>query len=70
MNEKRCQEQPNKNHLIHRTMSYYIETKIHDNSFENAIENTIDWYLNNKNWWERIISGEYQNYYQTQYGNR
>ncbi len=38
--------------------------------FENAIENTIDWYLNNKNWWERIISGEYQNYYQTQYGNR
>ncbi len=28
--------------------------------FENAIENTIDWYLNNKNWWERIISGEYQ----------
>jgi dTDP-glucose 4,6-dehydratase len=38
--------------------------------FENAIENTIDWYLENKNWWERIISGEYQNYYQTQYGNR
>ncbi len=38
--------------------------------FENAIENTIDWYLNNKNWWERIINGEYQNYYQTQYGNR
>jgi dTDP-glucose 4,6-dehydratase len=36
--------------------------------FENAIENTIDWYLENKNWWERIISGEYQNYYQTQYG--
>ncbi|MCB9210447.1 MAG: dTDP-glucose 4,6-dehydratase [Ignavibacteriales bacterium] len=38
--------------------------------FENAIENTIDWYLNNKNWWERIISGDYRNYYQTQYGNR
>jgi len=38
--------------------------------FENAIENTIDWYLNNKNWWERIISGEYQSYYQQQYGNR
>lgn len=38
--------------------------------FENAIENTIDWYLENKNWWERIISGDYRNYYQTQYGNR
>ena len=38
--------------------------------FENALEKTIDWYLNNKNWWERIISGDYKNYYQTQYGNR
>ena len=38
--------------------------------FENAIENTIDWYLENKNWWERIISGDYQKYYETQYGNR
>lgn len=36
--------------------------------FEIAIENTIDWYLNNKNWWERIISGDYVNYYKTQYG--
>ena len=38
--------------------------------FENALENTVDWYLNNKDWWERIISGDYKNYYQTQYGNR
>lgn len=38
--------------------------------FENAIENTIDWYLQNKNWWEKIISGNYRNYYQTQYGTR
>ena len=38
--------------------------------FENAIENTIDWYLENKKWWERIISGEYKKYYQKQYGNR
>ena len=37
--------------------------------FENALENTIDWYLNNKKWWERIISGSYKNYYQKQYGN-
>ncbi|MBK8943751.1 MAG: dTDP-glucose 4,6-dehydratase [Ignavibacteriae bacterium] len=38
--------------------------------FENAIENTIDWYLQNKNWWEKIISGNYRSYYQTQYGQR
>lgn len=36
--------------------------------FEIAIENTIDWYLNNKNWWERIINGSYKNYYKEQYG--
>ena len=36
--------------------------------FEIAIEKTIDWYLNNKNWWERIINGSYQDYYQQQYG--
>lgn len=35
--------------------------------FEEAILQTIKWYLNNKNWWSRIISGEYQNYYNTQY---
>jgi len=36
-------------------------------TFETAIAKTIDWYLENKNWWERIISGEYQNYYNLQY---
>jgi dTDP-glucose 4,6-dehydratase len=36
-------------------------------TFESAIGKTIDWYLGNKNWWERIISGEYQNYYKLQY---
>jgi dTDP-glucose 4,6-dehydratase len=38
--------------------------------FETAMESTIDWYLANKTWWERIISGEYQKYYEVQYGNR
>ena len=36
-------------------------------TFETAIVKTIDWYLQNKKWWERIISGEYQNYYNLQY---
>jgi dTDP-glucose 4,6-dehydratase len=38
--------------------------------FDYAIQKTIDWYLQNKNWWERIISGEYQKYYNLQYTNR
>lgn len=37
--------------------------------FEDAISHTIKWYIENKNWWERIISGEYLKYYQTQYGS-
>jgi dTDP-glucose 4,6-dehydratase len=36
-------------------------------SFETAIIETIDWYIKNKKWWERIISGEYQSYYKLQY---
>ena len=39
-------------------------------TFENAITDTIDWYLKNENWWNRIISGEYQKYYETQYLTR
>ena len=35
--------------------------------FANAIEKTINWYLENTNWWKKIISGEYQNYYKLQY---
>ncbi len=35
--------------------------------FANAMEKTVNWYLENKNWWEKIISGEYQNYYKLQY---
>lgn len=38
-----------------------------DFSFEVAIKNTIDWYIKNKKWWERIITGEYQLYYEKQY---
>ncbi len=35
--------------------------------FEAGIELTIDWYLNNRPWWEDIISGEYKKYYETLY---
>jgi dTDP-glucose 4,6-dehydratase len=36
-------------------------------NFESAIQHTIEWYLKNKDWWERIIKGEYQTYYSKQY---
>ncbi|WP_077619787.1 dTDP-glucose 4,6-dehydratase [Bacillus sinesaloumensis] len=36
-------------------------------TFETGIAQTIQWYLDNKEWWEQIISGEYKNYFETQY---
>lgn len=39
-------------------------------SFDKAIQDTIDWYLQHKEWWERILSGDYQNYYKIQYSNK
>ena len=38
-----------------------------EHTFETGIKETIDWYLNNKEWWENIISGEYRNYFAKQY---
>jgi len=38
--------------------------------FETGIKLTIDWYLQNKSWWKKIISGEYQDYYRTMYKGR
>ncbi|AOY75531.1 dTDP-glucose 4,6-dehydratase [Clostridium formicaceticum] len=39
-------------------------------TFEEGMEETIQWYLNNKDWWEKIISGEYMAYYKKMYSNR
>jgi dTDP-glucose 4,6-dehydratase len=38
--------------------------------FDSGMAQTIDWYRNNVDWWQRVKSGEYQNYYREQYGNR
>ena len=38
--------------------------------YGDGIKKTIDLYLDNKDWWEEIISGEYQNYYEKMYGDR
>ncbi|QIK70034.1 dTDP-glucose 4,6-dehydratase [Erysipelothrix sp. HDW6C] len=48
---------------IHRELGWLPETP-----FAEGINLTIDWYLNNKEWWEEILSGEYQNYYEKMYG--
>lgn len=38
--------------------------------FNVGIKRTIQWYLAHKEWWERILSGDYQDYYQKMYENR
>ena len=50
---------------IHNELGWLPETK-----FADGIKKTINWYLDNKSWWENIISGEYQKYYEKMYGNR
>ena len=50
---------------IHNELGWLPETK-----FADGIDLTIDWYLNNTEWWESIISGEYRTYYERMYGNR
>jgi dTDP-glucose 4,6-dehydratase len=37
-------------------------------TFEEYLAKTIEWYRNNRPWWQRVKSGEYQDYYQKQYG--
>ena len=50
---------------IRRELGWLPETM-----FKEGIQKTIRWYLDNKAWWERIISGEYQNYFEKMYGQR
>ena len=38
--------------------------------FEEGIEKTVRWYLENQAWLENISSGKYQNYYESMYGSR
>ena len=39
-------------------------------NFDTGIQQTINWYLNNKQWWQNILSGEYQNYFETMYKDK
>lgn len=50
---------------IHRELGWLPETK-----FADGIQKTIQWYLDNRSWWENIVNGEYQTYYERMYANR
>ena len=50
---------------IHRELGWSPETP-----FREGLKKTVAWYLANRSWWEDIISGEYQNYYERMYGDR
>ena len=50
---------------IHKELGWLPET-----CFAEGIKKTIRWYLDNRSWWEEIVSGEYQKYYERMYGNR
>ena len=39
-------------------------------NFDTGIQQTIQWYLDNQEWWKNILSGEYSNYFDKMYGNR
>ena len=51
--------------FIHEKLGWLPETR-----FADGIQKTIEWYLSHKEWWQEIISGEYQSYYERMYGNR
>jgi len=50
---------------IHNELGWLPETK-----FENGLSQTIQWYKENKNWWQNVLDGEYQKYYEKNYSNR
>lgn len=50
---------------IYRELGWNPET-----NFDDGIKKTITWYLENKEWWKEIISGEYKNYYEKMYNGR
>ena len=50
---------------IHNELGWLPETK-----FDDGIQKTIQWYLDNKPWWEENLKGEYQDYYEKMYKDR
>ena len=50
---------------INTELGWLPETK-----FDDGIVKTVNWYLENQEWWKNIIIGEYQDYYEKMYGDR
>ena len=50
---------------IQRELGWSPETK-----FADGLKRTVQWYLEHREWWEAIISGEYQDYYDKMYSHR
>ena len=39
-------------------------------TFEDGLSQTVKWYVENRAWWERVTSGAYRQYFESQYGRR
>ena len=50
---------------IHRELGWLPKT-----TFDEGIQKTVRWYLDNRQWWEEILSGEYQSYFEKMYVGR
>ena len=50
---------------IHTELGWEPETK-----FEDGIKKTVKWYLEHKDWWQHIIDGDYQHYYENMYSKK
>jgi len=50
---------------INTELGWFPETK-----FEDGLSLTIKWYQDNRKWWQNVLDGEYQNYYEKMYGDR
>ena len=50
---------------IHTELGWEPETK-----FEDGIKKTVKWYLEHKDWWQHIINGDYQHYYEKMYSKK
>ena len=61
-NDRRYAIDPTK---IHNELGWLPETM-----FADGIQKTIRWYLDNRDWWSEIISGEYREYYDKMYKDR
>ena len=50
---------------IHNELGWLPQTR-----FDEGISKTIEWYIDNKSWWDEIINNEYKNYYDNMYNTK